>query len=97
MLFFLLLFALLISYLDINRAKSKRNLNVELSFFLLMVNLFPHFLPGPLKVDIINGKEESINKLPGERMKKLLVELRVLSHCKCINSIKLWCLFMQDV
>jgi len=37
---------------------------------------------GPVKVDILNGKNESIHKLPGERMKKLLIELIVIYHCE---------------
>ena len=36
---------------------------------------------GAMKVDIVNGKGESISKLPGDR-KKLLLELKVLWHGK---------------
>ena len=35
-----------------------------------------------MKVDIINGKGESISKLPGERGKRLLVEMKIISHGK---------------
>lgn len=34
---------------------------------------------GAMKVDIVNGKGESVNKLPGDR-RRLLVELKVLWH-----------------
>ena len=34
-----------------------------------------------MKVDILNGKGESVNKLPGDR-RRLLVELKVIWHGK---------------
>ena len=38
-----------------------------------------------MRVDILNGKGESVNKLPGDR-KRLLVELKVIWHGK-VSSI----------
>ena len=40
-----------------------------------------------MRVDILNGKGESVNKLPGDR-KRLLVELKVIWHGK-VSSISL--------
>ena len=37
---------------------------------------------GDIKVDILNGKGESISKLPGDRGKRLLVEMKVICHDK---------------
>ncbi|CAB4024685.1 Hypothetical predicted protein, partial [Paramuricea clavata] len=37
---------------------------------------------GDIKVDILNGKGESISKLPGDRGKRLLVEMKVIWHDK---------------
>ena len=41
-----------------------------------------------MRVDILNGKGESVNKLPGDR-KRLLVELKVIWHGK-VSSISLF-------
>ncbi len=46
-----------------------------------ILSFFP--LQGDIKVDILNGKGESISKLPGDRGKRLLVEMKVIWHGEC--------------
>ena len=41
---------------------------------------------GDIKVDILNGKGESISKLPGERGKRLLIEMKIICHGKVQRS-----------
>ena len=43
------------------------------------------FAAGDIKVEISNRKGELISKLPGSSAKKLLVELKVIWHCKCLG------------
>ena len=77
---------------------------IATSLFDIFLSVFSHFeffIPrlylGPVKVDILNGRNESIHKLPGERMKKLLIELKVIYHCKWICVLLLEYLIMKDV
>jgi len=39
---------------------------------------------GAMKVDILNGKGESVSKLPGDR-RRLLVELKVIWHGRILQ------------
>ena len=58
-----------------------------LSRFLKTI-LVCFFFAGDIKVDIVNGKGESISKLPGDRGKRLLVEMKVICHGKCYCSYR---------
>ena len=40
-----------------------------------------------MKVDILNGKGESVSKLPGDR-RRLLVELKVIWHGRIIKLLE---------
>jgi hypothetical protein len=47
---------------------------------------------GDIKVDILNGKGESISKLPGDRGKRLLVEMKVIWHGECLSCTPYYCI-----
>ena len=52
-------------------------MKMAVTFSSVLVLIFS----GAMKVDILNGKGESVNKLPGDR-RRLLVELKVIWHGK---------------
>ena len=47
-----------------------------------MFDLYILHQSGDIKVEISNRKGEVVSKMPGVAAKKLLVELKVIWHCK---------------
>ena len=55
--------------------------------------MFSLCVTGDIKVEILNKKGEKVSKLPGTAAtsKKLLVELKVIWHCKFCCNICTYC------